>query len=121
MSKITKSSYSFVEKPENEFYSVRINEGLYKGVIATYGRVAFSVDQATDRATLKFTYHLNEVPDPMSKRELETSPEFKNTLGDILSHILDTSLTTEKYRLGGDLFQKNHGKSPSNNPTETGS
>ena len=122
MSKITKASYSFVEKPENEFYSVRLNDGLYKGVIATYGKIAISEDPATLTATLKFTYILNEVPAPMSKSELEASPEFKGVLGDVLAHILHTAFEKDEYRLGGGLLGKNHGrKSPVNDPTEAGS
>lgn len=103
---MTSDFYSFVDRPTSEFYSVRINEGQFRGVIVTYGAVSFRAEG--DSARLKFTFKIEEVPAPLTERELNESKDFKNTLGDILSHILHTSFETGGYKLGNAKRTSNH-------------
>lgn len=85
---ITESTYSIVEKADSDFYSFRINEGDYKGVVYSYGKVKF-VEQADKpgHATLKFTFKMEEIP-PHLDRKIEEYVDFKNFLGDVLSHYI---------------------------------
>lgn len=85
----SKYKFSFVEKPTSEFYSIRIDNGVYSGVILTYGKVSF-IPQG-DSMRLKFNYKLEESPKHLPKKLLESDSDFKNTIGDILSDILEYS------------------------------
>lgn len=97
--KINDLSYTFVERPLSEFYSVRIKEGIYAGNIVTYGKVSIREEKG-EAATLQFTYRLEEVVPPYTAKELDNSPEFKTFLGDILTHIITTALERGEYKIG---------------------
>ncbi len=108
---MTSNSYSFVEKPTSDFYSVKLNEGQFRGAVVTYGAV--SLREENGQATLKFTFKVEESPKPYSIEELNGSLEFKNFLGDVLSHILDESFATGKFKLG-------NAQSPNNDTPKAG-
>jgi|TARA_B110000908_G_scaffold170586_1_gene230615 hypothetical protein len=81
--------YIFVEKKDAELYSLKVVQGPYNNVIYTYGSVTIEEDEDKDLARLKFNYHIEEVPEPYSKRELEESTEFRDYIGNILTEILE--------------------------------
>lgn len=81
--------YTFVEKLESEFYSIKLLEGPYRNIIYTYGHVTVQEDVENDLARLKFKYRIEEVPPPLSKEEIEVDPDFNNYIGDILAEILE--------------------------------
>jgi hypothetical protein len=81
--------YVFVEKKDSELYSLKIVQGPYNSVIYTYGSVTIEEDIENDLARLKFNYHIEEVPEPYSKHELEESTEFRDYIGNILTEILE--------------------------------
>jgi hypothetical protein len=114
--KVTENSYTFVEKATSEMYSVRIKEGSYSGTILTYGKVAIRVDPESDTATLSFTYKVDEANPPYSIAELDKSVEFKNYLGEILSHILLSSFESGNYKIG----KPSNVKPTNNHPSEAG-
>ncbi len=91
-------------------YSVKINKGKYAGVIVTYGTVGLKT-QEDGSAKLSFQYNITESP-KHNKKKLEGSDEFRNTLGDILSHIIESALESGKYKIG------NGNKSTVDNPSE---
>jgi hypothetical protein len=78
-------AYKFVEKPSSDLYSIEITTGPFAGVIFTYGKVKI------DPPTLKFDYVIEKVSSHLDKKLLESLPEFKNLLGDILHDILSTA------------------------------
>ena len=92
---ILKSDYTFVENPESDFYGVKLKSGQWKNVIVIYGKVSIKESVETGVATLAFTY---QVEDPASYQpdELEDNNEFKNYLGDILGHIINTKEETNE-------------------------
>lgn len=102
--------YAFVEKPTSWAYSIKIKKGTYEGVIVTYGRVQVVEDKAAGQAKLNFTFAINESP-KFDKKELENDLQFKNVLGDMLSHILLNALDTGKFKLG-------NGRKPSSNDSQ---
>lgn len=101
MMQVTNDSYSFVENDfSDDSWHVKINEGEYKGVVYKYGKI--QIKENEDEATLGFQYSLVDLPEHLDKEELNCSVEFMNTLGDILSHIIEDSLETGKFKLGNN-------------------
>ena len=79
-------TYKLVEKPSSEFYSVQITSGPFRNTIYTYGKVSFKGGKS-GVPILSFQYKVEESPLPIQL--LDTLPEFKNQIGDILYDILE--------------------------------
>jgi hypothetical protein len=109
---IKDSTYSLLENPTSWQFAVRLEEGQYNGVTFRYGKVSASMDNETMTPKLSFQFQLDIVPAPHNKDELEQSGDFKNLLGDVLTHILDKAFQTGHYKLG------NGRKSPIDNSTK---
>ena len=71
--------YSYQENPSNELTGFKIEEGNYKDVIYTYGKV--SPIEEKEKLRLKFDYNVHENP---NKCDTE-STDFINVIGDILA------------------------------------
>lgn len=101
-SKMGEGSYAFVEKPLSDMYSVRIKHGVYAGTIITYGKVqvVFPEGEKDGPAVLRFSYKTEEACPRYTVEELDSSAEFKNVVGEILLHILSSSLESGNYKLG---------------------
>lgn len=99
--KITSKSYSFVENDfSDDSWHVKINEGDYKDIVYKYGKI--QIKESGEEATLGFQYAITDLPEHLDKEELKSSVEFMDTLGDILSHIIEDSFETGKFKLGSD-------------------
>ena len=71
--------YSYQQNPTNELTGFKIEEGEYKDVIYTYGKV--SPIEEDEKLRLKFEYNVHENPN-----ECDTdSSDFINVMGDILA------------------------------------
>ena len=71
--------YSYQENPSNDLTGFKIEEGNYKDVIYTYGKV--SPIEEEEKLRLKFEYNVHENPS-----ECDTnSDDFINVIGDILA------------------------------------
>lgn len=93
---ITADEYSFVENQNTDFYGVRFkNDSPYSGVIVVYGTVSIKESPELDIATLNFTYNLQD-PGEFDPEDLNKSEDFKNYLGDVLTHIVSDSV--EEYK-----------------------
>jgi|TARA_B100000085_G_scaffold71534_1_gene64135 ornithine carbamoyltransferase len=90
---ITENDYGFVENPESDLYGIKLKSGKWKNVIVVYGKVTIKESPETGIATLGFTY---QVQDPSSWQidELESNEDFKNYLGDLLTHIIESKEET---------------------------
>jgi len=85
-------NYTFVSKGEDDWASIMIKDGEYEGIIYQYGKV--SVAESEDEngnMPLSFNYNLID-HSGHNKEDLESSDDFRNTLGDILVEILDEQL-----------------------------
>ena len=71
--------YSYQENPQNQLTGFKIEEGTYKDVIYTYGKV--SPIEENEKLRLKFDYNVHENP---NKCDTE-STDFINVIGDILA------------------------------------
>ena len=99
--KITSDSYSFVENDfSDDAWHVKINEGVYKDIVYKYGKI--QVKEKGDEATLGFQFKIVDLPEHLNENDLNRSVEFMETLGDILTHIIEDSLETGKFKLGNN-------------------
>jgi len=71
--------YSYQQNPSNELTGFKIEDGTYKDVIYTYGKV--SPIEEEEKLRLKFDYNVHENP---NKCDTE-STDFINVMGDILA------------------------------------
>ena len=71
--------YSYQENPQNQLTGFKIEEGTYKDVIYTYGKV--SPIEEEEKLRLKFEYNVHENP---SKCDTDSN-DFINVIGDILA------------------------------------
>jgi hypothetical protein len=113
---VTSASYTFVERPSSEMYAVLLREGVYSGVIITYGKVQLVRPENEQPPVLRFSYTTNHAPDPYTSIELDNSPEFKNYLGEVLTHILCESLESGRYKMGKPTSL--NVSTPNHNPSE---
>jgi hypothetical protein len=82
--------FEFVEKDDVEFYSVRILNGEYTGVIYKYGPVRL-VEEA-DNLRVTFKYNIEFVPDGLDEwRDLESSHRFNHFMGELLRNLLESN------------------------------
>ena len=99
---ITNNSYTFVEHQGDDVWYVTLKEGPYKGVIYRYG--AIEVKEDGDHANLKFNFQIAKIPTEldMDVEDLNNDYEFCTHLGDVLTHIIEDSLETGKFKLGNN-------------------
>ena len=71
--------YSYQQNPQNQLTGFKIEEGNYKDVIYTYGKV--SPIEENEKLRLKFEYNVHENP---NKCDTDSS-DFINVMGDILA------------------------------------
>ena len=92
---ITENDYGFVENPESDLYGIKIKSGQWKNVIVVYGKVTIKESVETGIATLGFTYQVMD-SSTWQIDELEKDENFKNYLGDLLSHIINSKEETNE-------------------------
>jgi hypothetical protein len=86
---ISESDYKFVESSLSDLYGIKLTSGKWKDVIITYGKITIKEDKEAVIATLSFTYHVEDAAS-FQPDQLEADIEFKNYLGDVLSHIINS-------------------------------
>ena len=97
--KITDETFSFVERAENELYSVKIKKGRFKNVIFTFGEVRLNEDKEKGQLGVNFDFLVNEGNTRYPKESLEKNLKFKDYLSKILIHILEKEYGTyDEYR-----------------------
>ncbi len=92
---ISESDYKFVESNISELYGIKLMSGEWEDVIVTYGKVTIKENTDSGIATLAFEYNIND-PVGWGYDELEKSEDFKNYLGDVLSHIINSKEETNE-------------------------
>ena len=71
--------YSYQQNPSNELTGFKIEDGTYKDVIYTYGKV--SPIEESEKLRLKFVYNIHENPNKCNT----DNGDFINVIGDILA------------------------------------
>ena len=87
-------NFTYVSRGQDQWASIMITKGEYEGIIYQYGRVSVAeVENEDGKMPLSFDYNIVDI-NGHDKEELDSSTDFKNTLGDILVEILDEQLET---------------------------
>ena len=85
-------NYTYVSRGQEQWASIMITKGEYEGVIYQYGRVSVAEEENED-GTMPLSFDYNVIDqNGHNKEKLDSSVEFRNTLGDILVDILDEQL-----------------------------
>ena len=87
--KISKETFAFVERPNDEVYSLRIKSGRFKNVIYSYGKVHLEEDKENDQLALQFKFVVHEGNTRYDVDALNDSKKFKNYISDILKYLLE--------------------------------
>ena len=90
-------NYTFVSRGKEKWASIMLTNGEYEGVIYQYGKV--SVPEGEDEngnMPLSFKYNVLDY-NGHNEEDLESSDDFRNTLGDILVEILDEQLEASNF------------------------
>jgi len=87
--KIQESDYKYVVNENSSLYGVKLLSGKYKDVVFQYGKVSIKESPELDIATLQFTYSLVESA-TFNDDDLINDEGFKNHLGDVLTHVIET-------------------------------
>ncbi len=85
--------YKFVQGATTQESAIRIDEGKYKDVILTYGKVGFH--ETDNECRLQFDYYIVD----NAERDIDDD-EFKEVAGDILVDVLENH--TEEFEYGND-------------------
>lgn len=102
-------NYLLVERDGIDSWAIRITSGEYSGIEYSYGEVSLAKSEDGSAAlppTLSFKYILHEIPESHDKKELESSVDFGNYIGDILVDIIM-----------GDIEENQNGSELRNNDT----
>lgn len=79
--------------------SFKIITGQYSGTIITYGEIAITEPlDGQSEATLKFQYQIDETP--LDADELKIDSEFNNYVGDLLTHVIDSAVKENNFKIG---------------------
>jgi hypothetical protein len=112
---ITSDDYNFADNGVNDLWAVKL-KNKYKGVVYHYGKVSAKIDDVFDDgdglASLSFQYELLDKGE-YDEDELLTD-DFKNYIGDVLSHIIQDAFENDKYRIGEDDNTNNNIEESSN-------
>lgn len=91
--------YSLQNHPKSEeFWAVKIDDGLYEGLVYTYGEVYFDQDDPNDT---KLHFEINVLEDleyDVLSLEGDKEIEFRSTVGDILVELIEESLEHHENR-----------------------
>lgn len=92
---IDEDQYTYVENENVEFWGIKFkNDSPYSSVIVVYGTVSIKEDPKIDRATLSFNYNIQDAG-KFNIDELESSTDFNDYLGDVLTYIISNKMKEE--------------------------
>ena len=78
--------YTFAQKGNADYSSIKLTEGKFKDVIYHYGNVSFAPEENGDgKLPMKFDYVIDKKPDSLKL----DNQEFIDYIGDILLELLE--------------------------------
>ena len=90
-------NYTFVSRGKEQWASIMLTNGEYEGVIYQYGKVSMAEkEDENGNMPLSFKYNVLDY-NGHDQEDLESSDDFRNTLGDILVEILDEQLEASNF------------------------
>ena len=98
---VTTNDYKFVERADDDFYTVELTTGDWTGTKYQYGKVSAKIEEINDDedgiARLNFMWTLIEGDDSL----LENS-SFQDYIGKVLQNILEDAFDSGNYKIGND-------------------
>jgi hypothetical protein len=100
--KVTSDTYSFVDNDLaiDDAWHIKIKEGLFRDIVYKYGKIQIKENDISGEATLSFQYKIIDLPSHLVEDDLNGSTDFMTLIGDILTHIIEDSFETGKFKLG---------------------
>lgn len=97
--------YTTVESKTSGLEAIKLLEDPYSGIIFTYGKVSFDVDEANDHLKIKFDYDI--LHDPINPRTGFVKEEFENYIGDLLQELLHQEIAKNNVTYTGGIDDEN--------------
>ena len=98
---VTTNDYKFVERAEDDFYTVERTTGEWAGTKYQYGKVSAKIEEINDDedgiARLNFMWTLIE-----GDEDLTENPSFQDYIGKVLQNILEDAFDSGNYKIGND-------------------
>jgi hypothetical protein len=86
---ITNDDFKFVERPEDDHYTIHLTTGPWTDTKFQFGQVQIHEEDSNDDDGLKVSFDWKLIEgDPV----LESDSDFQNYIGDILTHVITDSL-----------------------------
>jgi len=86
--------YSFVDNSEDGITHIRIEEGVFVGIVYKYGKVSFGEDTGKGHCDLNFAYYMVDNANMIINEH--NGKEFINVIGDILVDIIEKQIQQSK-------------------------
>jgi len=98
---VTTNDYKFVERADDDFYTVELTTGDWTGTKYQYGKVSAKIEEINDDedgiARLNFMWTLIE-----GDEDLAENPAFQDYIGKVLQNILEDAFDSGNYKIGND-------------------
>jgi hypothetical protein len=89
--------------------AIKLLEEPYSGIIFTYGKVSFDVDETSDQLKIKFDYDILYDPfeSPNNERGGFVEEEFQQYIGDLLQELLHEEIAKNNVTYTGGIDDEN--------------
>ena len=91
---ITDEDFTVMESDEEDFYAVRIDKGMYSGVIFKFGKIDIKENDDGKGAACSFEYNAVYSPENFTLEELDKDTEFGELAGEVLNFLLVSSINS---------------------------
>jgi hypothetical protein len=100
-------NYVTVQNKSNGMDAIKLLDEPFSGIIFTYGRVEFDVDEANDRLKLKFEY---EILEQAGKAFSDNGP-FEQYIGDLLQELIHRGIEENNLTYTGGVDENRNSDS----------
>ena len=101
--------FTWVEKAEasgEHTVAIKISEGIFDGMVFSYGKVEFVEHGGEDAVTLKFDYEIHRYPSGMSKETID-GEALEYVLGGLLTELIKQQLANNELIFTGGTDEQN--------------
>ena len=101
--------YVTVQSKTTGLDAIKLLEEPYSGIIFTYGKVSFDVDEPTDHLKIKFEYDIlfDPAESPNNERKGLNHKDFEQYIGDILQELLHQEIEKNNVTYTGGIDDEN--------------
>jgi hypothetical protein len=101
--------YTTVQSKTTGLDAIKLLEDPYSGIIFTYGKVSFDVDDANDHLKIKFDYDIlfDPAESPNNPRKGFVKEDFEQYIGDLLQDLLHEEIAKNNVTYTGGIDDEN--------------